>query len=110
MSRKHLDLWPKALPKEVTAPATNLFYNVEVTAARYPDKPFLIFYDSPLSYAGFKEQAETLAGYLQEECAVAQGDRVLLVMQNSPQFIIAYYAILRANAVVVPVNPMAVTA
>jgi len=31
-------------------------------------------------------------------------------MQNSPQFIVAYYAILRANAIVVPVNPMSVTA
>ena len=39
----------------------------------------------------------------------ASGDRVLLVMQNSPQFIVAYYAALRANAIVVPVNPMSVT-
>jgi fatty-acyl-CoA synthase len=41
---------------------------------------------------------------------VAAGDRVLLVMQNSPQFILSYYGILRANAVVVPVNPMSVAA
>ena len=40
---------------------------------------------------------------------MAAGDRVLLYMQNSPQFVIAYYAILRANAVVVPVNPMYLT-
>jgi fatty-acyl-CoA synthase len=37
---------------------------------------------------------------------VKKGDRVLLYMQNCPQFIISYYAILRADAVVVPVNPM----
>lgn len=30
----------------------------------------------------------------------------MLFMQNSPQFVIGYYAILRANAVVVPINPM----
>ncbi len=35
-----------------------------------------------------------------------RGDRVLLFMQNSPQFIIGYYGILRADAMVVPVNPM----
>jgi fatty-acyl-CoA synthase len=34
---------------------------------------------------------------------------VLLFMQNSPQFVIAYYGILRANAVVVPMNPMNLT-
>ena len=38
--------------------------------------------------------------------ASRRGDRVLLYAQNSPQFIIGYYAILRADAVVVPVNPM----
>ena len=37
---------------------------------------------------------------------VRAGDRVLLYMQNSPQWIVAFYAILRADAVVVPVNPM----
>jgi fatty-acyl-CoA synthase len=40
---------------------------------------------------------------------VKKGDRVLLYMQNSPQFVLAYYGILRANAVVVPVNPMNMT-
>ena len=38
-----------------------------------------------------------------------KGDRVLLLMQNSPQFVIGYYGILRANAVVVPLNPMNLT-
>ena len=37
---------------------------------------------------------------------MARGERVLLYLQNSPQFVIAYYAILRADAVVVPVSPM----
>src|SRR5690606_9666270 len=36
-------------------------------------------------------------------------DRVLLYMQNSPQFVLAFYGILRADAVVVPVNPMNLT-
>ncbi|MDQ0199609.1 fatty-acyl-CoA synthase [Neobacillus ginsengisoli] len=47
-----------------------------------------------------------MAGYLQHKLGVSSGDKVLLFMQNSPQFIIGYYAILRANAVVVPINPM----
>jgi fatty-acyl-CoA synthase len=110
MSRTHMKFWPKGLPADITAPSTNVFYNAEVAAKRYPDKTFLIFYGTPLSYRVFKEQADRLAGFLQHQCAVAKGDRVLLVMQNSPQFIIGYYAILRANAVVVPVNPMSVTA
>ena len=91
------------------APATNLFYNAEVSARRYPDKPFLVYYDTQVSFAAFHDEAERVAGYLQQECGVQKGDRVLLLMQNSPQFIIGYYGILRANAVVVPLNPMNLT-
>ena len=47
-----------------------------------------------------------MAGFLQRECGVKHGDRVGLYMQNSPQFVIAFYAILRADAAVVPINPM----
>jgi hypothetical protein len=54
-------------------------------------------------------RGERIAGYLQHRCGVRKGDRVLLFMQNSPQFVIAYYGILRANAVVVPLNPMYLT-
>jgi fatty-acyl-CoA synthase len=53
-----------------------------------------------------EREAMALAGYLQQRCGIGRGDRVLLYAQNSPQFIIGYYAILRADAVVVPVNPM----
>jgi fatty-acyl-CoA synthase len=68
-----------------------------------------VYYDTALTFAQVHEEAERLAGYLQQYGGVAQGDRVLLYMQNSPQFVIAYYAILRANAVVVPLNPMYLT-
>ena len=104
-----VDFWPRTLPRHLTVPATNLVFNLDVSAARYPDKPAIIFYDTPLTYAGLRNEVELVAGYLQAECGVARGDRVLLYMQNSPQFVIAYYAILRANAVVVPVNPMNLT-
>jgi fatty-acyl-CoA synthase len=98
--------WPPGLPRHLTLPQTSLWFNAEVSARRYPDKPFIIYYETPLSFAAFHEEALCLAGYLQQVCDVAKGDRVLLYMQNSPQWVIAYYAILRADAVVVPVNPM----
>lgn len=102
-------VWPKQHPKSLTSPKTTLWYNQEVAAARYPDKPITIYYDSRLSYREFHRQAERLAGFLQQRCGMRKGDRVLLDMQNCPQFILAYYAILRADAVVVPVSPMNVT-
>jgi fatty-acyl-CoA synthase len=106
MSDRHFAFWPKGQPRTMSVPATSLFYNAEVSAARYPDKPYLVFYDTPVSFAEFRDEAERLAGFLQQACGVRKGDRVLLFMQNSPQYVIGYYGILRAEAVVVPVNPM----
>jgi fatty-acyl-CoA synthase len=109
MSDRHFEFWPAHAMRNMAAPATNLFYNAEVSARRYPDKPFLVFYDSAVTFAEFLDESERVAGFLEHRCGVRKGDRVLLFMQNSPQFVIGYYGILRANAVVVPVNPMNLT-
>jgi len=105
MQQAHFSHWPPGLPRHLTLPRTNLFDNLAVSARRYPDKPALIFYDTPMRYAELLDGAERIAGWLQR-AGVQAGDRVLLYLQNSPQWVMAFYAILRANAVVVPVNPM----
>jgi fatty-acyl-CoA synthase len=109
MNTTHYPHWPAGLPYAISTPETSVYVNLEISACRYPDKPAIIFYDTVLSYAQMHEQVLALAGYLQQVCGVQRGDRVLLDMQNSPQFIIAFYAILRADAMVVPVNPMLMT-
>ncbi|HTT03144.1 MAG TPA: long-chain fatty acid--CoA ligase [Steroidobacteraceae bacterium] len=109
MSTQHFKFWPAHALHHLDAPATNVFYNAEVSARRYPGKPFIVFYDTPVSFAEFVDEAERLAGFLERECGVRPGDRVALFLQNSPQFVIGYYGILRANAVVVPLNPMLLT-
>ena len=96
---------PPGLPRHMELPQTSLYYNLEVAARRYPQRPATHYYGGTLTYAELKQQVDALAGYLQH-CGVQRGDRVALYLQNSPQFIIAMYAILRADAVVVPVNTM----
>ncbi|CAN5866467.1 long-chain fatty acid--CoA ligase [soil metagenome] len=109
MNTTHYAHWPSGLPHHLIAPATSVYTNLQIAALRYPDKAAIIFYDSVLTYAQLEAEVLALAGYLQQACGVQRGDRVLLDMQNSPQFIIAYYAILRADAMAVPVNPMLMT-
>ena len=104
-SRPHHAIWPKRLPRQVAVPATTLGYNLEVAATRYPDKPAYLFFGRPLTYGELKVQADAVAGWLQS-VGVKAGERVAIFMQNCPQYAAAYYGILRANAVVVPVNPM----
>ena len=102
---RHHAVWPRELPKSLALPRTSVFTNLEISARRYPDRNAIVFYDAPMTYSQLFREVEAMAGYLQAQ-GVAKGDRVLLYMQNSPQYVIAYYAILRADAVVIPINPM----
>jgi fatty-acyl-CoA synthase len=103
--RPHHQFWPKRLPHRLTPPATSLWDNLEISARRYPQRAALIFFGRVLTYRELRESAERVAARLYA-LGVRKGDRVLLDMQNCPQLVIAHFAILRANAVVVPVNPM----
>ncbi len=105
MFDRHYQVWPTNVPRTLGVPQTSLYTNLAISAQRYPDHTAIAYYGTDLSYRELEQQAEALAGYLQQ-AGVKRGDRVLLCMQNCPQFVIAFYAILRANAVVVPVNPM----
>ena len=101
----HYKFWPKRLPHAITLPDTSLWDNLETSARRYPNKAALVFFGRVFSYREVLQKAERLAACLRG-LGVNKGDRVVLSMQNCPQLVIAHFAILRANAVVVPVNPM----
>jgi fatty-acyl-CoA synthase len=105
MDRPHHKFWPKRLPHSLTIPATSLWDNLAISARRYPDKAAMVFFGRVYPYAEMQRLAERLAARL-HALGVRKGARVLLDMQNCPQLLIAHFAILRANAVVVPVNPM----
>lgn len=105
MDRPHHRAWPRRVPRALTPPATSLWDNLETSARRYPDKAGIVFFGRIFTWREVQEQAERLAARL-AALGVRKGDRVLLDMQNCPQLLVAHFAILRANAVVVPVNPM----
>ncbi len=105
MQRPHHKFWPTRLPHQLTPPATSLWDNLATSARRYPGKPAVVFLGRVYTYRELVEKAERLAACL-ARLGVRKGDRVMLDMQNCPQLLISHFAILRANAVVVPVNPM----
>ena len=101
----HYKFWPKRVPFELDYPQVPLFEFLETSARRYPDKPAVIYYGKKISYRELWEAVERTAAALYG-LGVRKGDRVALYLQNTPHFIIGYFGILRANAVVVPINPM----
>jgi fatty-acyl-CoA synthase len=104
-STAHYAYWPKRLPHAITVPSTSLWDGVATNARRFPNKSALVFFGRSYTYSELAKQAEQIAAWLAAQ-GVQAGDRVVLNMQNCPQLVIAHLGILRANAVVVPVNPM----
>lgn len=89
MTRPHFQFWPRRLPHNISSPQTSLWYNLEVSARRYPDKDAVIFYGRHTTFQELHDDAVAVAGWLQQVAGVQKGDRVLLYMQNCPQFMAA---------------------
>jgi len=109
MHTNHLKFWPARVAKTLTVPETTLYDNLIITAKKYPNKTAVHYYGAAYTYQELLYEVEQLAGYLEKTLRVKQDEKVLLFMQNAPQFLISFFAILRVRAVVVPINPMSTT-
>jgi long-chain acyl-CoA synthetase len=83
--------------------AGNLVALLEKTAVKFPDSEAVVSEQTRVSYRKLNEEANRLANAL-IKCGIKKGDRVLLMAPNIPQFIMAYFGILKAAGTVVPVN------
>jgi long-chain acyl-CoA synthetase len=102
--RPWLAHYDKGVPQTVEFPEAPLFYFLEEAARKYSDRACTIFKGAVISYKEMNALTDHLAAAL-VELGVKKGDRVGIFMPNVPQFIIAYFGILKAGGVVVAVNP-----
>ena len=86
--------------------AKTLFNNLSLSVHNDPKSDAIIFYENKISYEELFTHVNKIAGFLTVKLKISRGDRIAIIMQNCPQFIISYYAILGVNCVIVPVNPM----
>lgn len=106
MQTRHYGVWPAGKPYSLPPLPHSVYHNLQASAERDPDRAAFVYYGKTLSFAALHDDVRRLAGHLAGPAGIGPNDRVGLYMQNSPQFVIAYYAILAANAVIVPINPM----
>lgn len=105
MEPRHFAHWPKDMPRSLELPRLRLHDLLARAAARFPGKAATAFRGQTLGYRDLLARSDALAGHLQRRCGVAPGDRVVLDLQNGPDFITGLFAILRADAVAVPLSP-----
>ena len=97
--------YDKGVPTHIDYPAVPLFNFLEESARKYPESPCTIFKGAVISYREMNELTDRMAAGL-AELGIKKGDRVGLFMPNTPQFVIAYYGVLKIGAVVVATNPL----
>jgi long-chain acyl-CoA synthetase len=86
-------------------PEESLVHFVRRNAEADPDLPVLHFKGSTVSYGELERKSNALACALMG-LGVGKGDRVVLLMPNSPQMIISEFGIWKAGAIAVPINPL----
>lgn len=104
--RPWLAHYDKDIPHSIPIPQQPLFRFLESAADWLPKRTATVFYGKTLSYRELEARTNRFARGLQK-LGVKRGDRVQIVLPNTPQFIIAYYAVLKLGAVVVLSNPEA---
>lgn len=103
-NRPWLAHYDKGVPQSIEYPKVPLFHFLEEAARKYPDRACTIFKGAVISYREINTLTDHMAAAL-VEMGVKKGDRVGIFMPNIPQFVVAYFGILKAGGTVVAVNP-----
>ena len=77
---------------------------LEEKAKEYPNKEAIIFKDRRITYRELNEQAERLANFLMKK-GIGRGDKVAIWLPNLPEWVVAWFAVPKIGAVVVPTDP-----
>ena len=101
---KHMD--PK-IPREYDFPESPVHQLLTNSFRQFPDNVALYYYGTEFTYSELESLTNKFANAL-ISLGVNPGDRVALFMDNSPQYVISFFSVLKVGAVVVQVSPLAV--
>lgn len=104
-ARPWLKYYDEGVPKTIEYPPVTLFSFLEDAAKNHPQSPCTIFKGHEITYREMNDLTDRLAAGL-VELGVKKGDRVGIFMPNTPQFVMAFFAVLKLGGVVVATNPL----
>src|SRR5258705_7205924 len=99
---RHYD---SGVPASLSYPDVTMHALLDDAAESYPDAVATIFFNAKRSYKSISDEAWRFANGLRK-LGVKKGDRVAILLPNTPQFVVAFFGALRAGATVVPCNPL----
>jgi long-chain acyl-CoA synthetase len=103
--RPWLNLYAEGRPHEIELEHEGMLAAFARTAASYPDKPAIVYFDTAISFRELEGLADAMVAGLVEQ-GFRPGDRLGIYLQNVPQFLIAMLATWKAGGVMVSISPM----
>lgn len=103
--RPWLKFYLEGVPPDVDIPEQSVIQTFDEATEKWKDKTALIFYGKKISYSELRDQVDRFATAL-FDLGIKKGDKVALLLLNSPQFIIAYFGALKAGAILTPISPV----
>jgi long-chain acyl-CoA synthetase len=97
--------YPQGVPISIKYPENPVYCFLENNARKFPLRSATIFYGNKMTYEKMWNQVLRLANSF-KKLGLKHGDRVGLLLPNTPQFLLAFNSILVAGGVAVPVNPL----
>jgi long-chain acyl-CoA synthetase len=107
-ARPWLKFYLKEVPPDVDIPEKSVVETFDEATDKWKDRTAIIFYGKKISYRELRDQVDRLATAL-HDLGIKKGDRVALLLLNTPQFIIAYFGALKAGATLTAISPLYVS-
>ena len=104
MEKPWLKIWPESIPTTIEYPEVSIPERLRAVSKKYPSKVAIVFKGIELTYQELDTLSDKLATGL-HDLGVRTGDRIALFLKNSLQFVISFFGILKAGAIIVPCNP-----
>jgi long-chain acyl-CoA synthetase len=103
--RPWVKLYPDWIPRDLEITRDTALDDFRTSAARRSNTAAVYYFDQAISYGEIDRLSDSLAAAL-HNLGLRRGDRIVLDLQNVPQFLVALYATWKLGAIVVPLNPM----
>ncbi len=99
------NFYDEGVPTSIEYKVAPLYTILDETASKFPKNIAIRFYNYTLTYEQLKDKVERLKTALYD-LGIRKGDKVALMLPNTPHYVIAYYAVLKLGAIVVQMNPL----
>ncbi|MDW7738785.1 MAG: AMP-binding protein [Bacillota bacterium] len=105
LSKPWLKYYHKDVPPTTEVPEQSLIELFDQSAQKYANHTAVIFYGNKITFKQLQDEVNRFATAL-SNLGVKKGEKVALYLLNSPQYIVAYFAILKVGGTVTPISPV----